>query len=167
MHLNAGAIHHLCTPSGVAATGSTAGAGAAPAASARARASGTLLPSTLARAVKSACFSAGRVHCAGRPLLLQQKFISSSTALNRSCSAFCNSVKQAAMAAPTQISANKCFGGYNRRYKHASSSLSCDMTFTVYFPPAADETAAAPSKVGSNSSADHKLASPAAVCCTT
>lgn len=51
------------------------------------------------------------------------------------------------MAAPTQISANKCFGGYNRRYKHASSSLSCDMTFTVYFPPAADETAAAPSKV--------------------
>lgn len=39
------------------------------------------------------------------------------------------------MAAPTQISANKVFGGYNRRYKHASSTLGCDMTFTVYFPP--------------------------------
>ncbi|KAF6252315.1 Alpha/Beta hydrolase protein [Scenedesmus sp. NREL 46B-D3] len=51
------------------------------------------------------------------------------------------------MAAPAQISANKCCGGYNRRYKHASSTLHCDMTFTVYFPPAADETAASPTKV--------------------
>jgi hypothetical protein len=55
------------------------------------------------------------------------------------------------MAAPAQISANKCFEGYNRRYKHASSSLGCDMTFTVYFPPAADETAASPTKVGADS----------------
>jgi S-formylglutathione hydrolase len=30
------------------------------------------------------------------------------------------------------------FGGYNRRYKHTSSSLGCDMTFSIYFPPGAD-----------------------------
>lgn len=28
--------------------------------------------------------------------------------------------------------------GWNRRYKHASSALGCDMTFTVYLPPAAE-----------------------------
>eukprot|EP00878_Enallax_costatus_P007626 GHUV01007985.1.p1 GENE.GHUV01007985.1~~GHUV01007985.1.p1 ORF type:complete len:273 (+),score=52.00 GHUV01007985.1:23-841(+) len=44
------------------------------------------------------------------------------------------------MATATQISANKHCGGYNRRYKHSSSTLSCDMTFTVYFPPNADES---------------------------
>eukprot|EP00882_Tetradesmus_deserticola_P004690 GHRQ01004944.1.p1 GENE.GHRQ01004944.1~~GHRQ01004944.1.p1 ORF type:complete len:290 (+),score=95.90 GHRQ01004944.1:169-1038(+) len=50
------------------------------------------------------------------------------------------------MAGPSQVSANKCFGGYNRRYKHASSTLACDVNFTVYFPPVADETAASPTK---------------------
>lgn len=30
------------------------------------------------------------------------------------------------------------FGGWNRRYKHTSSSLGCDMTFSIYFPPGAD-----------------------------
>lgn len=42
------------------------------------------------------------------------------------------------MAAPSQIGQNKQFGGYNRRFKHASTSLGCDMTFTVYFPPASE-----------------------------
>ncbi|KAG2482418.1 hypothetical protein HYH03_018653 [Edaphochlamys debaryana] len=41
------------------------------------------------------------------------------------------------MATAEEISANKQFGGWNRRYKHKSKSLGCDMTFTVYFPPAA------------------------------
>ncbi|KAF8056221.1 hypothetical protein HT031_006409 [Scenedesmus sp. PABB004] len=49
----------------------------------------------------------------------------------------------AAMAAapaspPVQIGANKMFGGVNRRYRHASAALGCDMTFTVFFPPGAD-----------------------------
>ncbi len=43
------------------------------------------------------------------------------------------------MAAPPQeIKKNKMFGGFNRRYRHESSSCGCPMTFTVYFPPAAE-----------------------------
>ncbi|KAK9863729.1 hypothetical protein WJX84_008872 [Apatococcus fuscideae] len=42
------------------------------------------------------------------------------------------------MAASEQ-SANKQFGGWNRRYTHDSQVLGCSMTFTVYFPPAAEE----------------------------
>ncbi|EFJ40293.1 hypothetical protein VOLCADRAFT_99938 [Volvox carteri f. nagariensis] len=37
-----------------------------------------------------------------------------------------------------EISANRHYNGYNRRYKHRSTVLGCDMTFTVYFPPAAE-----------------------------
>ncbi|KAI8470683.1 MAG: Alpha/Beta hydrolase protein [Monoraphidium minutum] len=48
------------------------------------------------------------------------------------------------MAAPEQVSANRQFGGWNRRYKHASPTLGCDMHFTVYFPPAAEAPAAKP-----------------------
>lgn len=44
----------------------------------------------------------------------------------------------AAPAAPEQVSANKQFGGWNRRYKHASTTLGCSMNFTVYLPPGAD-----------------------------
>jgi hypothetical protein len=94
-------------------------------------------------------------HCTSslRPPL--QQSASSNTARFRARSR----TEQAAMAAPSQISANKCFGGYNRRYKHASSSLGCDMTFTVYFPPAADETAASPSKVRVITFVDYVLGS--------
>lgn len=43
------------------------------------------------------------------------------------------------MAAPPQeIKKNKMFGGFNRRYRHESSSCGCPMTFTIYFPPAAE-----------------------------
>eukprot|EP00879_Flechtneria_rotunda_P012056 GHRR01012591.1.p1 GENE.GHRR01012591.1~~GHRR01012591.1.p1 ORF type:complete len:151 (+),score=34.79 GHRR01012591.1:716-1168(+) len=48
------------------------------------------------------------------------------------------------MAAPEQVSANKCCGGYNRRYKHSSSVLGCDMTFTIYFPPGVDPASSSP-----------------------
>jgi len=37
-----------------------------------------------------------------------------------------------------QIASNKQFGGFNRRFKHKSSSVGCDMTFTIYFPPASE-----------------------------
>lgn len=42
------------------------------------------------------------------------------------------------MAQLEEIAVNRQHGGYNRRYKHTSSVLGCDMTFTVYFPPAAE-----------------------------
>ncbi|GIL45380.1 hypothetical protein Vafri_2629 [Volvox africanus] len=38
-----------------------------------------------------------------------------------------------------EITVNRQFDGYNRRYKHRSSVLGCDMTFTVYFPAAAEK----------------------------
>ena len=31
------------------------------------------------------------------------------------------------------------FGGWNRKYKHQSDTLGCSMTFTVYYPPAAEK----------------------------
>jgi len=37
------------------------------------------------------------------------------------------------------IASNKMFGGEQRRYKHKSASLSCDMHFSIYLPPQASE----------------------------
>lgn len=37
-----------------------------------------------------------------------------------------------------QLAQNKCFGGRQLRLKHTSAVLHCDMTFSVYLPPAAD-----------------------------
>lgn len=34
-----------------------------------------------------------------------------------------------------QIASNKCFGGEQLRFKHDSSTLSCEMTFSVFLPP--------------------------------
>ncbi|MEM8562788.1 MAG: S-formylglutathione hydrolase [Pseudomonadota bacterium] len=39
-----------------------------------------------------------------------------------------------------KIGENRCFGGNQLRYSHSSEVLSCDMTFSVYLPPQADET---------------------------
>ncbi|KAH7679357.1 S-formylglutathione hydrolase protein [Dioscorea alata] len=39
------------------------------------------------------------------------------------------------MEKPSEIGSNKMFGGFNRRYKHTSSTLGCSMTFSIYFPP--------------------------------
>ena len=36
-----------------------------------------------------------------------------------------------------QISANQSFGGQQLRYKHQSTSLNCEMTFSIYLPPQA------------------------------
>ena len=36
-----------------------------------------------------------------------------------------------------QISANQSFGGQQLRYKHQSISLNCEMTFSIYLPPQA------------------------------
>ncbi|WP_304640649.1 S-formylglutathione hydrolase [Pseudomonas sp.] len=37
------------------------------------------------------------------------------------------------------ISATKCFGGWHKRYRHRSASLSCDMVFAIYLPPQAEQ----------------------------
>ncbi|MGL4564770.1 MAG: alpha/beta hydrolase-fold protein, partial [Halioglobus sp.] len=37
-----------------------------------------------------------------------------------------------------QIGANRCFGGQQLRFRHASTVLGCDMTFSVYLPPQAE-----------------------------
>ena len=38
-----------------------------------------------------------------------------------------------------QISANKCFDGRQLRYSHASRVLGCDMTFSIFLPPQAEQ----------------------------
>ena len=35
------------------------------------------------------------------------------------------------------LSSNKSFGGWNKQYQHASSTLHCDMRFAIYLPPQA------------------------------
>ena len=37
------------------------------------------------------------------------------------------------------IACNKMFGGEQRRYKHKSETLSCDMHFSIYLPPQVSE----------------------------
>lgn len=43
-----------------------------------------------------------------------------------------------------QVSANRCFGGQQLRYHHASSVLDCDMHFSLFLPPATQTGAAVP-----------------------
>jgi len=38
-----------------------------------------------------------------------------------------------------QISGNKCFGGRQLRFSHRSDALACDMTFSVFLPPVAEQ----------------------------
>lgn len=37
-----------------------------------------------------------------------------------------------------QVSQNRCFGGQQLRYRHASSALHCEMHFSIYLPPQAE-----------------------------
>lgn len=37
-----------------------------------------------------------------------------------------------------QIGENRCFGGRQLRYSHASAVLDCEMTFSIYLPPQAE-----------------------------
>lgn len=43
------------------------------------------------------------------------------------------------MSGLEQIGANRCFGGRQLRYQHASEVLACDMTFSIYLPPQAEQ----------------------------
>ena len=38
-----------------------------------------------------------------------------------------------------QIGSNQSFGGRQLRYRHPSTTLNCDMTFSIYLPPQADK----------------------------
>jgi S-formylglutathione hydrolase len=42
------------------------------------------------------------------------------------------------------LSSQKSFGGWHKRYRHASTVLGCDMTFAVYLPPQAEHQAELP-----------------------
>ncbi|MBA1287037.1 S-formylglutathione hydrolase [Pseudomonas japonica] len=42
------------------------------------------------------------------------------------------------------LSCQKSFGGWHKRYKHRSSTLGCDMVFAVYLPPQAESGKALP-----------------------
>ncbi|WP_249115619.1 S-formylglutathione hydrolase [Azoarcus sp. L1K30] len=42
-------------------------------------------------------------------------------------------------AAIEQIGANRSFGGWHKRFRHASTTLGCDMVFAVYLPPQAEQ----------------------------
>jgi S-formylglutathione hydrolase len=42
------------------------------------------------------------------------------------------------------ISCQKSFGGWHKRYRHRSTSLNCDMVFAVYLPPQAETGARLP-----------------------
>lgn len=59
--------------------------------------------------------------------------VTSSCGSSRSARFFrsASAASSATMVTVTQISANKHHGGYNRRYRHSSNTLGCDMTFTV------------------------------------
>ena len=39
----------------------------------------------------------------------------------------------------TEVSSNKCFGGYQKVYKHESKVLKCEMKFGLYLPPQAEK----------------------------
>ncbi len=38
-----------------------------------------------------------------------------------------------------ELSSNKCFGGWQKRFSHRSEVLNCDMQFSVYVPPAGEQ----------------------------
>jgi len=42
------------------------------------------------------------------------------------------------------VSSQRCFGGWQRRFRHASASTRCEMTFSVYLPPQAQDGARVP-----------------------
>ena len=37
------------------------------------------------------------------------------------------------------VSSNKSFGGWHKRYRHRSNNLNCDMQFSIYLPPQAEQ----------------------------
>ncbi|GAB3375665.1 S-formylglutathione hydrolase [Spongiibacter taiwanensis] len=43
-----------------------------------------------------------------------------------------------------QLANQRCFGGQQQRYRHRSSVLDCEMTFSVFLPPQADAGAPVP-----------------------
>lgn len=44
----------------------------------------------------------------------------------------------------TLMAANKTFGGWNKRYRHTSATLGCEMVFTIFLPPGASAESPVP-----------------------
>jgi len=40
----------------------------------------------------------------------------------------------------TEISSNRMFGGYHKRFRHVSTVCACEMTFAIYLPPQAQQS---------------------------
>jgi len=49
-------------------------------------------------------------------------------------------VTEPAFAALEEVAANRCFGGWHRRYRHRSATLRCEMVFAVFLPPCTERT---------------------------
>jgi Putative esterase len=47
-----------------------------------------------------------------------------------------------ASSALKELASTRCFGGLVKQYRHSSSSLSCDMVFSVFLPPQANASTA-------------------------
>jgi len=43
------------------------------------------------------------------------------------------------MTQVTEVSSNKCFGGYQKVFSHQSKELSCEMNFAVFLPASSDD----------------------------
>jgi hypothetical protein len=54
------------------------------------------------------------------------------------------------MAPAKEMSKNKMFGGFNKKFSHDSACLSCEMKFSVFLPPGATEGAKVPVRVQRN-----------------
>ena len=44
----------------------------------------------------------------------------------------------------TQIAANRCFGGWHKRFRHRAETTDCDMVFAIFLPPQAEAGARVP-----------------------
>eukprot|EP00892_Ulva_mutabilis_P004448 jgi/Ulvmu1/2375/UM130_0008.1 len=80
------------------------------------------------------------------PPAIRHRFSPVAKSLTRASTAAVYSVlpRQSAAAYTMELlSESKCFGGWNRVYKHSSEELGCEMKFAVFLPPAS-ETAAVP-----------------------
>lgn len=61
----------------------------------------------------------------------------SNSSNRRSVAPMATAADAAADSAPSLVAEWRMFGGANRRYRHRSELLGCDMTFTVFLPPQA------------------------------
>ena len=79
--------------------------------------------------MKKRLMTAARNECVARVTHARRKPVTSV--------AICHSSALRPRAMATQTASNKSFGGFHRRFTHASAECGCAMAFSVYFPPSA------------------------------